>query len=114
MADKKITPQNHRTSTEAQRLFLFSVFLCGFCVSVMCLTTDAAEEAPQPSAKRGFIRVVNGLVLEWPKTIVESTKQGPPIVGTMVGAVAGFSRAVVEVVEGTVEMAGGVSARPSR
>ena len=75
---------------------------------------SAEEAASQPSAKRGFIRVVNGLVLEWPKTIVESTKQGPPIVGTMVGAVAGFSRAVVEVVEGTVEMAGGVSARPSR
>ena len=75
---------------------------------------SAEEVASQPSAKRGFIRVVNGLLLEWPKTIVESTKQGPPIVGTMVGAVAGFSRAVVEVVEGTVEMAGGVSARPSR
>ena len=91
-----------------------SFLWCVLClVLIMPATTDAAEEAP-PSAKRGFIRVVNGLVLEWPKTIVESTKQGPPIVGTMVGAVAGFSRAVVEVVEGTVEMAGGVSARPSR
>ena len=42
-----------------------------------------------------------------PKTVLEATLDGPPVVGTVVGVLAGTARALQTVVGGFVEMANG-------
>ena len=65
--------------------------------------TCGAEER-RPSFLHGVGQVVGGLLLEFPKTVVEATVTGPPIVGTAVGMLAGLSKAGQLTIRGVREM----------
>jgi hypothetical protein len=65
----------------------------------------AAER--QPSVLHGVGQVLAGLLVEFPKTVLAATFDGPPVVGTLVGVLAGASRAVQVTVEGMVEIVRG-------
>ena len=64
-----------------------------------------AETTSEPSFMRGLGKVFAGVVLEFPKTVLEATFDGPPVVGTAVGLLAGTARALQKTVAGVVEMA---------
>ena len=55
----------------------------------------------------GAGQVVKGVVVELPKTVIEATLEGPVVVGTMVGLLAGTARALQVTTAGLVEMASG-------
>ncbi len=55
----------------------------------------------------GAGQVVDGVLLELPKTVLEGTLEGPPVVGTLVGALAGVVRAAQKTAAGIAEMAEG-------
>ncbi|MBI2093273.1 MAG: hypothetical protein HYT88_00915 [Candidatus Omnitrophica bacterium] len=65
----------------------------------------AAETRKEPSFMHGLGQVLGGIVFELPKTVLDATLSGPPVVGTAVGLLAGASRAVQTTVGGVVEMA---------
>ena len=81
-------------------LFVLSILLMGSPVF-------AAATKPEPSFLRGVGKVIAGVVLELPKTVVDATMTGPPVIGTAVGLLAGTSRAIQTTVGGLVEMAAG-------
>ena len=62
---------------------------------------------PQPSFRHGLATFIGGVLLEFPKTVMDATVTGPPVVGTAVGLLAGLSRAGRNMIDGTVEMAAG-------
>ncbi len=64
----------------------------------------AAEDHSDPSMKHGAGQVITGVLTEFPKTVVQATMDGPPVVGTAVGILAGVSRALQKTVGGVVEM----------
>jgi len=66
-----------------------------------------AAEKPEPSFLHGVGQVLDGLVFELPKTVFEATLEGPPVVGTAIGLLAGAARAAQKTVGGVVEMAAG-------
>ena len=77
------------------------VLMC--CVGMLTrVPTVAAED--QPTMRGGFGKIIYGLVLELPMTVVEATMTNPPVVGTAVGLLAGATRAVQTTVKGMVEM----------
>ena len=65
----------------------------------------AAEQQPEPSVLHGLGQVVWGVTMELPKTVLDATLSEPPVVGTVVGLLAGVSRALQKTVGGVVEMA---------
>ena len=67
---------------------------------------QAAQQA-DPSFLHGVGQVIDGLVLEFPKTVLEGTLEGPPVVGTLVGVLAGAVRAAQKTAAGIAEMAEG-------
>ena len=67
----------------------------------------AAEPPSDPSVKHGAGEVVGGLLVEFPKTVVQATLESPPVIGTAVGVLAGVARALQRTVGGLVEMARG-------
>ena len=76
---------------------------CGF---LLCGVPSARAETPhEPSFMHGVGQVVAGVVLELPKTVLEATMTEPPVVGTLVGLLAGTARALQVTVGGLVEMA---------
>ena len=62
----------------------------------------------------GAGQVVGGLLFELPKTVLEATMNEPPVIGTMVGLLAGTARALQKTVGGIVEMAAGFDPWSSR
>ena len=66
-----------------------------------------AETKAEPSFLHGVGQVIGGIVFELPKTVLEATLEGPPVVGTVVGLLAGTARAFQTTVGGVVEMAAG-------
>ena len=58
----------------------------------------------RPSFRHGVAQVVGGVFLEFPKTVAEATITGPPVAGTMVGLLAGVSKASQMIVRGVREM----------
>ena len=68
---------------------------------------EAAEANREPSFTHGLGQVIWGLTFEWPKTVLDATMTGPPVVGTAVGLLAGASGAVQKTIGGLVEMAAG-------
>ena len=64
-----------------------------------------AETPREPSFMHGVGQVVAGVVFELPKTVLEATMTEPPVVGTVVGLLAGTARALQVTVGGLVEMA---------
>ncbi|MBI3458364.1 MAG: hypothetical protein HY002_21545 [Candidatus Rokubacteria bacterium] len=55
----------------------------------------------------GAGQVVAGLLFELPKTVLDATLTSPPVVGTVVGVLAGTARALQKTVGGLAEMAAG-------
>ncbi len=66
-----------------------------------------AAEQSDPSFLHGVGQVIDGLVLEFPKTVLDGTLEGPPVVGTVFGALAGVVRAGQKTVGGILEMSAG-------
>jgi hypothetical protein len=64
-----------------------------------------AASANEPSFGHGVGQVIAGILFELPKTVLGATLDGPPVVGTMVGLLAGTAGAVQKTVGGIVEMA---------
>jgi hypothetical protein len=67
----------------------------------------AGEQQSDPSFLHGVGKVLDGLILELPKTALEATLEGPPVVGTAIGILAGAARAGQKIVGGVVEMSAG-------
>ena len=72
--------------------------------AICCAPTLARAEERRPSFLHGVGQIVGGIVLEFPKTVVEATITGPPIVGTAVGMLAGLSKAGQLTIRGVREM----------
>ena len=60
-----------------------------------------------PNFLHGVGQVIGGVLFEFPKTVLSATLDGPPVVGTAVGLLAGTARALQVTVGGIVEMAAG-------
>ena len=67
----------------------------------------AAEEQADPNFLNGLGKAIDGLVLELPKTVLEGTLAGPPVVGTVMGALGGIARAGQKTFAGFMEMSAG-------
>ena len=67
----------------------------------------AAQQNPDPSFLHGLGKMIDGVVLEFPKNVLEGTLDGPPVVGTVFGALGGIIRASQKTVAGFVEMGAG-------
>ena len=80
-----------------------------FAIVFACplLSVAAAEPKPDPSFMHGLGQSVDGAVLELPKAILEGTLAGPPIVGTVMGALGGSVKALQTIVAGFIEMSAG-------
>jgi len=78
---------------------------CGVILSLSPRAAAATKD--EPSFMHGLGQVVAGVVLELPKTVLDATFSGPPVVGTAVGLLAGTARALQVTVGGVVEMAAG-------
>jgi hypothetical protein len=78
----------------------------------LSLTLLAAQATPakrkaEPSVMHGAGQVVGGLLFELPRTLLDATLTGPPVVGTAVGLLAGTARALQVTVSGLLEMSAG-------
>lgn len=67
----------------------------------------AAEPKPDPSFMHGLGKTVGGVVLEFPKAVLQGTLDGPPVVGTVLGALGGLIRAAQTTFSGILEMGEG-------
>ena len=67
----------------------------------------ASAESSDPSFLHGVGQVIAGVLFELPKTVLSATLDGPPVVGTAVGLLAGTARALQMTVGGVAEMAAG-------
>jgi hypothetical protein len=75
-------------------------------ISALAVILPGLAEAaakPKPTVRHGLGQIITGIVWELPRTVVESTMEGPPVIGTAVGLLAGASRGVQKVIEGSVE-----------
>lgn len=60
--------------------------------------------ASKPSLRHGVGQVVGGLVFELPRTVIDATLSNPPVVGTVVGLLAGTIGALQKTLGGLVEI----------
>ena len=84
-----------------RHVLLASTLVCGIAPWAAAATTS------EPNFLHVVGQVIAGLVFELPKTVLEATLNGPPVVGTVVGLLAGTARALQTTVGGVVEMAAG-------
>jgi hypothetical protein len=78
------------------------------CAAVLGLAVSVeAAEADKPSFRHGLAMVFGGLLFELPRTVVEATLEGPPVAGTLIGVIAGTSRAVTTTFKGLREIGAG-------
>jgi hypothetical protein len=71
--------------------------------ALLSLSPGVGAAKAKPTVRHGIGQIITGIVWELPRTVVEATMQGPPVVGTAVGLLAGASRGVKKVIEGSVE-----------
>ncbi len=71
------------------------------------MSVGAAERRSDPNFMRGVGKVVGGVLLELPKTLIDATMTSPPIVGIPVGLLAGSAQAFRVTCEGLREMSAG-------
>ena len=67
----------------------------------------AETQSAEPNFMHGVGQVVGGVLIELPKTVIDATMTGPPIVGTIVGLFAGTARALQVTAAGVVEVSQG-------
>ena len=81
------------------------VHLAPFLVALLLLNASpASAEEPAPSFLHGLGQMVIGVFWEPVKGIVTGTMDGPPVVGTLVGAFGGIAQGARALVSGTSEM----------
>ena len=73
-------------------------------IMLMAAAPVFAATQAEPSVWHGIAKVVGGMIFELPRTVIEATSEGPPVVGTMVGLLAGTARAFQTTVGGLVEI----------
>lgn len=66
-----------------------------------------AQQPHEPSFRHGLGRAIWGLIFELPKTTLDATLTEPPVLGTLVGLLAGTMNALRITGEGLQEMAVG-------
>jgi len=86
----------------ARAIFLRLLAACA--VWVVITAPVAAANEPKPSFLHGVGQVVGGLVVEMPKTVLESTLSGPPVAGLLIGLLAGVARALEMTFKGVQEI----------
>ena len=76
---------------------------------LLAFPSGVSAEEPQrdPSFLHGLGKMIDGIVLELPKNMLEGTLDGPPVVGTLLGALGGIARAGQKTVSGFLEMGAG-------
>ena len=74
---------------------MLCVALCGAPLPVY------GEQAP--SMRSGLAKIIWGMTMELPTTVVDATLTNPPVIGTAVGLLAGVARAVQKTFEGMAE-----------
>ncbi len=86
-----------------------TLYRVALVLSFLLMRPLAARAATQrdPSFLHGVGQVIAGLVFELPKTVLDATLSEPPVVGTLVGLLAGTANAVRTTVGGLVEMSQG-------
>lgn len=77
------------------------------CAALLCGAPVARASDERPSVGHGLGRVMAGVILEWPATIVDATLTNPPVVGTMVGIFAGVVNAAQKTAGGMREVSAG-------
>ena len=71
---------------------------------LICRPAWAATVKPEPSFMHGVGKLVDGVVFELPKTVIDATLTNPPVLGTLVGVFAGTALALQTTFAGLVEM----------
>lgn len=89
---------------KAARFYGGAAMLLLFAISPIAF---AADEQPDPSFLHGLGKVIDGVVLEFPKTVLEGTLAGPPVVGTVLAALGGLASAGQKTISGLMEMSAG-------
>ena len=80
-------------------------------LAIACIAIPAplwAAQQPRPGFTHGVGEVVAGLLFEMPKTVLQATMSGPPVVGTAVGLLAGVSQGIQRTIRGLIEMVNGL------
>ena len=95
------------TSAERARRRVEAITAGALAALLLAWPSAAAEPPSDPSLTHGAGEVAGGLLVEFPKTVVQATLENPPVIGTAVGALAGAARALQRTVGGLVEMARG-------
>ena len=81
--------------------------LLAACLVLFPAVLQAAEQKSDPSFLHGLGKMIDGVVLEFPKNVLEGTLDGPPVVGTVLGGLGGIIRASQKTVAGFIEMGAG-------
>ena len=76
-------------------------------VNVCAETQARPAPKPDPSFLHGLGKTIGGVVFEFPKTVLDATFSGPPVVGTLIGVLAGAARALQVTTAGIIEMGEG-------
>ena len=82
-----------------------AILLEALIVMAAAGSAHAAEAKPEPSFLHSVGQVVAGALFELPKIVLDATLTEPPVIGTMVGLLAGTARALQVTTAGLVEMA---------
>ena len=77
-------------------------------VLLILVALPASADTPsEPSVMHGLGQVVGGLIFELPKTVLQATFENPPVLGTVVGLLAGTARALQITFAGLMEIGAG-------
>ncbi len=82
-------------------------WILGCGIALLGASAVSADQDADPSFLHGAGRVLGGVCFELPRTVLDATLTEPPVLGTMVGLLAGTARAVQATAGGLVEMAAG-------
>ena len=92
----------------ALRRLIAALAACLFAAAMAGSARAAETQSYERRFIRGAGRVVEGVCLELPKTVIRETLRNPPVVGALVGLLAGTARALQTTVAGLVDMAAGL------
>ncbi len=85
------------------------IAVLAFLVFWLSASAVVYAESPKenPSFLHGMAQMVDGIVFELPKNILDGTLTGPPVAGTLIGALGGTARALQKTAAGFFEAAAG-------